>query len=197
MENIYLLGHAVHRFRDDFFPCGTHMKKPPCSECGGNLNELVEPLLYFWDFEFGDPQFSVDAGHHCFWGQFRLMVDDRGLSIFESLDLPVEFDRAELAEGRDLARLGGVLSWLTANETVEADPVTSKNPICEHCGEFTERRRAITRLRIPGSNLPPGGLFTVAQNGAGSPMFVTERTRRTLTEARLAGLGFYPAGRIV
>ena len=78
MEKFYVLGHSSHRLRDDFFPCGTHVKKPPCPACGGNLNELVAPFLFFWDFEFGDPQASIDAGHHCFWGQFQLMVNDQG-----------------------------------------------------------------------------------------------------------------------
>ena len=124
------------------------------------------------------------------------MVNDRGLSIFESLDLPLAFHRTALAEGQDLEGLSGALSWLTCHATVEADPVASKNSICDHCGEFTERRRAITRLRIPKSNVPPGGLFTVRQNGTSAPMFITESTRTTLKETVLLGLGCYPAGRV-
>jgi hypothetical protein len=197
MEKIYVLAHASHRFRDDFFPCGTHVEKPPCRACGGNLNELVDPLLYFWDFEFGDPQFSVNAGHHCFWGQFQLMIDQRGRAILESLDLPFSFSRTKLAEGRDVVGLSGSRYWATPFTTAEADPIASKNAICRQCGEFTERRRAIARLRIARSNFPPGGVFLVTQNGAWSPTFVTERTRAALAKANLEGLGFYPAGRIV
>ena len=197
MKKIYLLGHSSRRFDSDFFPCGTHVIRPPCSSCESNLNGCTGPLLDFWELEFGDPQSSVDANHHCFWGSFFLMVDAFARSTFDALHLPFNYRPTRLKEGPELRWPASTsFDWADLNSEVESDPVASKNQVCDDCGQFTERV-GITRLRIPAVNIPDSGIFTVAQNGAHSPMFVTEETKARLESTTLKGIGFYPAGRLM
>lgn len=197
VQKIYLLGHSARRFDSDFFPCGTHVIYPPCSRCESNLNGCAEPLLYFWELEFGDPQSSVDAGHHCYWGSFYLMVDAFARSTFDSLHLPFNYRPTRLKEGPELRWPAPTpLYWADLDSEVEADPVASKNQVCDGCGQFSEQV-GITRLRVPAANIPECGIFSVAQNGAHGPMSVTEETKARLESTPLNGLGFYPAGRLM
>jgi hypothetical protein len=154
-------------------------------------------LRYFWDFEFGAPQASVDAGHHCYWGDTLLMVNRQGRAILESLGLPIDFYPTELCEGGipdGLVPDTREFFWALSQCSAVADSVASKNEVCVECGAFTTRRRATARLRIPESDVPAAGVFMVRQNGSRGPTFVTERTKELLCDSGLKGLGFYSAG---
>ena len=198
MTKLFVLAHPAHRFRDDFFPCGTHVRRPACSECGANRNGWEAPLRYWWDDEFGDPQASLDAGHHCFWGQFRWMVDQTGRSLLQQLPAPLSFHESIMTEGNPLAGQQELtLHHVTINASADADPVESKNRVCETCGRFVERRRAITRLRIDRAKVPDFGIFQVRQNGVPGPIFATESGREMLAATGITGIGYYPAGRLI
>jgi hypothetical protein len=197
MEKLFLLAHAAGIYKSDFFPCGTHVLNPACSACDGNLNGLAEPLMYYWDFEFEDPQKSIDADHHCYWGGWLLMVNSGGRTILEGADLPIDFRSTELSEGDlpdGLDHDSYKFFWASTTCEAVADPIASDNEVCTECGEFKKRRNQITRLRIPKSNIPACGIFTVRQNGAHGPTFVTERTKEKLINSGLRGLAFYSAG---
>ena len=64
-------------------------------------------------------------------------------------------------------------------------------------GVSSERRRQITRLKIPKADIPESGIFTIKQNGPNGPMFVTESTRARIESTAIVGIGFYPAGRVI
>ncbi len=198
MAKLFVLAHPAHRFRDDFFPCGTIVRRAECSQCGANLNRWVAPLQYWWDREFGDPQASLDARHHCFWGQFRFMVDQAGKSLLEQLPAPFTFHGSTMAEGEPLEGQQALsLHLVRIDVSVDADPVESKNRICALCGTFIERRRPITRLRIHNCDVPEHGVFTVRQNGDSGPLFASENGREMLVSSGIRGIGFYPAGRVI
>lgn len=197
MTRLYVLSNVAHRFRNDFFPCGTHVRRDPCASCEANLNGWSPPLLYWWEYEFGDPRSSLDAGHNCFWGSFRLMVDPIGKSLLSDLTIPFSFHPATMTEGETLFGDQSSLACVTLDASVCADATECKNTVCETCGRFTERRRQITRLRIPASIIPEFGIFTIKQNGNTGPMFVTEDARDELTNTGIAGIGYYPAGRVI
>lgn len=189
----------------DFFYAGTHEVHPPCDVCAVNMNELVSPLLYYWDEEFGTPQLSMDLGHDCFWGELRLMATDNGRAVLENLGLPFEFSATKPVKTRLVRREliieympppENELHWARPTVLADADPEESKNELCIKCGMFITQVRQLTRLRIPKSDATSRGLFSVRQN-RGGPIFVTEDTKAMLCKSGLAGIGFYPAGRIV
>ena len=200
MSKLFILCHPKNRLRNDFFPCGTHIVRPPCSTCEGNCNGWEPPLLYFWEFDFGDPQDSFDAGHQCYWGEFRFMVTDEGRSILESLDNSFGFHETRRNEGKTLKGLppgSNPFHYVTTGTTAAADVAASDNEVCPECGEFTKRRRPLTRLHIPKQNIPATGIFRVEQSGPHGPTFVTEDARETIVNSGLKGIGFSPAGRVV
>ena len=205
MNKIYLLAHPTRRFQSDFFYAGTHVIRPQCDACERNMNELIPPLLYYWDEEFGTPQLSMSQGHACFWGGLRLMVTHDGKAILDGLGLPFEYAdtkpvRTELVGDEliieDLPPDENALFWARPTNVADADVRQSDNEVCHKCGNFTEQLRQLTRLRLPRSDATSKGLFTVRQN-RGGPIFLTEDMRALLSESGLTGIGFYPAGRIV
>ena len=197
MSKLFVLSNIFHRFRDDFFPCGTHIIRNPCSSCETNVNGWSPPLRYWWDYEFGDPKSSLNANHHCFWGGFRLMVDCEGRALLQNTDIPFNFHPTTMTEGKLLFDQQSSLTCVTIDSIVEADPVECKNTSCASCGHFIERRRQITRLRISKSIIPDSGVFMIRQNGEFGPMFVTETAREILTQTGLVGIGYYPAGCVI
>ena len=198
MSKFFVLSHPTHRFRDDFFSCGTHVFRPRCNESDANLNGWRASLLYWWEYEFGDPQSSLDARHNCFWGQFRLMVDQVEESVLKESSYPFSFQTAQMTEGASLNGQESIaLKSVTVGCSVEADAAASKNAVCPTYGTFSERRRQITRLRVPAANVPDFGIFTIRQNGGSGPMFVTETAHVELTASGITGIGYYPAGRVV
>ncbi len=135
---------SKHRFCDDYFPCGTHVLRSACRECGVNLNGWRPPLLYWWEFEFGSPQASLDAGHNCFWATFRFMVDEAGKSLLDSLAIPFSFHATKMTEGKKLNGEESLkLKCVTIDCSVKADPIESKISLCPTCGKFAERRRQL------------------------------------------------------
>lgn len=205
MNKILVLAHPTHRFQSDFGYAGTHVVNPPCDECETNLNELSPPLLYYWDEEFGTPQVSLTQGHDCFWGGLQLMVTGNGRELLEELGLPFEFAPAKLVRAsvvrdklivQELPSPEMGLHWARATNVADADPMQNDNDVCNKCGNFTKQVRQLTRLKLVPSDATSQGVFTVRQNHGG-PIFVTEATKKILSESGLKGVGFYPAGRII
>jgi hypothetical protein len=197
MTKLFVLSNVADRFRGDFFPCGTHIHRNPCVSCEANLNGWSPPLLYWWEYEFGEPRSSLNAGHNCFWGGFRMMVDSIGQSMLSNLTIPFIFHPTTMTEGEMLFGDQSSLVCVTIDASIYADAAECKNAVCEKCGRFTERRRQITRLRIPASVIPKFGVFTIKQNGDTGPMFATEDARAELTNSGITGIGYYSAGRVI
>jgi len=197
MSKLFVLSNVFHRYRHDFFPCGTHVRRDPCDSCGVNLNGWTAPLQYWWEYEFGDPQSSCDSQHNCFWGGFRMMVGPAGKALLETLNIPFRFHPTKMTEGPILFEEQSSLACVTIDSYVNADAVACKNEVCSACGRFKEHRRQITRLRIASSVIPDFGVFKVRQNGETGPMFVTEAARETLNQTGITGIGYYPAGRVI
>lgn len=197
MTKLFVLSNVADRFRDDFFPCGTHIHRNPCVACEANLNGWSPPLLYWWEYEFGEPRSSLNASHNCFWGGFRMMVDSIGQSMLSNLTIPFIFHPTTMTEGEMLFGDQSSLVCVTIAASINADAAECKNTVCQKCGRFTERRRQITRLRIPASAIPKFGVFTIKQNGDAGPMFATEDARAELTNSGITGIGYYSAGRVI
>ncbi len=102
-----------------------------------------------------------------------------------------------MTEGEMLFGDQSSLVCVTIAASINADAAECKNTVCQKCGRFTERRRQITRLRIPASAIPKFGVFTIKQNGDAGPMFATEDARAELTNSGITGIGYYSAGRVI
>lgn len=204
MKKLYVLSHSARRFEDDFVTAGTHVKHPSCSGCGRNMNDLLPPLLYEWDEEFGNPQESINKQHDCYWGEFSLLVTENGRSILEELDLSFEFFEATPVStslvGRNLVIKNlpppdMKLFQARPATIIDADAAMCSNSLCDVCGKFSQQVRQITRLKLVGNVALQRRVITIRQN-RGEPIFVSEDTKSLIVDSGLKGIGFYPAGRI-
>lgn len=148
MSNVFLLAHPEEVFQTDFLTAGTHIVRSPCHACELNLNDLGVPFLYQWEEEFGTPEVSIARGHHCFWGDFLLMVTAEGRMLMEALDISLEFLEAKPVKTRlvgrstliveDLPPPKEELFWAKPRFVADADPEQSHNDICPECGKFQQ-----------------------------------------------------------
>lgn len=206
MNKLFLLAHPFKRFRQDFFTRvlsvpGRHM----CLECRREFEDAPEAIevAYYWDTEFERPEESFDAGHHCFWGGFRMIVSGLGrerlsrveeLFVFsEATEIPCEeipvFNHSRKDE---LAPY----FWVRPRITLDVDRVENKIELCNGCGKFRDSPQQVTRIRIPKNSGANARCFSIMENRAFA-MFVTEELRLELESIDLKGIGFYPAGSLV
>lgn len=206
MSDIFLLAHPREVFQTDFLTVGTHVVRPACAVCERNLNRKEAPFLYRWEEEFGTPDVSMASGHHCFWGDFLLIVTVEGKTLMEELGVSLEFVAAKPVKTRlvrskliveDLPPSSEKLFWAKPTFVADADPARSHNEICPECGEFQKPKRQLEGLAILQSKSTAEGIFSVRQNDVYAPIFVSEEMKRRLSASGLRGIGFYDAGMLV
>ncbi len=206
MSDLFLLAHPQELFQTDFLTAGTHVVRPSCHVCERNLNGKEAPFLYEWEDEFGTPDVSMASGHHCFWGDFLLMVTVEGKTQMEALGIPLEFVNAKPVKTRlvrsaliieDLPPPAEKLFWAKPTFVADADPARSHNEICPECGLFQKPKRQLEGLTVLRSDATSQGIFSVRQNRVFAPIFVSEEMKTRLGASGLRGIGFYYAGMLV
>lgn len=200
MSKIYLAGHPVSRFDNDFFYLSTSRQN--CATCGGRVDCISPPLRYYWDHEFQSEKASLLKDRQMFWGDFFLIVTEpilrklQELSTFDFSDTCLV--HTELA-GRELVinqveQPSKPFYWARPMSTVPARVSGTPNDTCAECGFFVGHPRQLTRLLVDRDDIPCSGIFSVAQNRR-PQIFVTEEAKQRLLFLEIAAK-FYPAGKI-
>lgn len=89
------------------------------------------------------------------------------------------------------------LHFVRPHLSANADLSQIRTKVCGTCGYFVRPRWLLKGLKIKDSPEIHRGPFTVRQNGADDPLFVTEETKQKICTSELSGVEFYPAGEVV
>lgn len=206
MNKLFLLAHPFERFKQDYFTRVLSLpRRHMCLECKREFEETPEEIniAYYWDTEFGRPEESFDAGHHCFWGEFRMIVSCLGRERLSRMEELFVFNEAKEIPCEEIPVFNhsrkdelAPYFWVRPRITLEVDRVENKIEICSSCNRFRDSPQQVTRIRIPKNFGANARCFSIKENRAFA-MFVTEEFRHELESMDLKGIGFYPAGSLV